>query len=235
MKLEEQALIDFVDQWGHPMVPKSYVAHIDDDQVFLGEWVRTQREKYKSGTLMKDEVYFLESVNQWEWDPTNSSNSKKLLLQEALVQFFSRENKRDIPIDHIEIIDDEPVKLDEWLDAIYRFRSKIIINITKRIPGLEERPPLEDIHERFLQFRTILGDSAKGGDEGDDQFVQEIFLQADNDDSAKGGDEEDAQSRNPLSEWANDPDIWEAAAQQLVVDSYQMYLKEVNWYFNVRK
>ena len=28
MKLEELALIDFVDQWGYPMVPKSYVAHI---------------------------------------------------------------------------------------------------------------------------------------------------------------------------------------------------------------
>ena len=92
MKLEEQALIDFVDQWGHPMVPKSYVAHIDEDQVFLGEWVRTQREKYKSGTLVKDAVDFLESVDHWEWDPTNSPNSEKLLMNEALLQFFFREN-----------------------------------------------------------------------------------------------------------------------------------------------
>ena len=115
MKLEEQALIDFVDQWGHPMVPKSYVAHIDDDQVFLGEWVRTQREKYKSGTLVKDAVDFLESVDHWEWDPTNSPNSEKLLMTEALLQFSLRENNAYIPFNHIEMVDDEPVKLGEWV------------------------------------------------------------------------------------------------------------------------
>ena len=112
---EEQALLDFVKHHGHAMVPKSYVAHVGDHPVLLGEWVRTQREEYRSGTLMQDTIDFLESIDSWQWGPKESSNSENLLILEALTQFFIREDTTDIPFNHIEMIDDEPVKLGEWV------------------------------------------------------------------------------------------------------------------------
>ncbi len=116
---EEQALLDFVKDLGHAMVPKSYVAHVGDHPVLLGEWVRTQREEYRSGTLMNDTVDFLESIDSWQWDPKESSNSENLVIVEALTQFLLREDTTDIPFNHIEMIDDEPVKLGEWRQRQY--------------------------------------------------------------------------------------------------------------------
>ena len=115
MKLEELALINYVKDWHVALVPKSYVAYVGHYPVLLGEWVRTQREKYRSGTLMQDTIDFLESVDGWEWDLKKSADSEKLLVQEALMQFWFREDTTDIPFNHIEMIDDEPVKLGEWV------------------------------------------------------------------------------------------------------------------------
>ncbi len=114
MNLEELALINYVKDWHDALVPKSYVAYVGHYPVLLGEWVRTQREKYRSGTLMKDTIDFLESVDGWEWDPKKSTDSEKLLVREALMQFYFREDASSIPLNHIEMIDDEPVKLGEW-------------------------------------------------------------------------------------------------------------------------
>ena len=115
MKLEELALINYVKDWHVALVPKSYVAYVGHYPVLLGEWVRTQREKYRSGTLMQDTIDFLESIDSWQWGPKESSNSENLLILEALTQFFIREDTTDIPFNHIEMIDDEPVKLGEWV------------------------------------------------------------------------------------------------------------------------
>lgn len=56
-------LIDYVEKHGDSYVPASYTI----STYRLGQWVNTQRTKYRNGLLEKDRIDRLEAVSGWTW------------------------------------------------------------------------------------------------------------------------------------------------------------------------
>ena len=59
-----QKLVAYTNTHKTSLVPKSFK---DDDGFKLGSWVRTQRTRFKNGTLSVAERQKLEALDKWAW------------------------------------------------------------------------------------------------------------------------------------------------------------------------
>jgi superfamily II DNA or RNA helicase len=59
-------LVTYIKEYGHARVPVIYKV----DGVALGEWVHTQRNFYREGTLGADRELRLQQLSGWTWDPS---------------------------------------------------------------------------------------------------------------------------------------------------------------------
>jgi superfamily II DNA or RNA helicase len=88
--LSYSALVEFVDQNNHCMVPAKLVV----GEVPLGRWVTNQRVRYKKNKLSKQRIEELEKLRGWSWDARNS------MWQEAfnLLEVFALREGHAVPL-----------------------------------------------------------------------------------------------------------------------------------------
>ncbi|MGW0327774.1 Helicase associated domain protein [Nocardia sp. NPDC003183] len=81
-------LIAYVEEHGHPLVPKPYM--VGDYR--LGSWVGTQRSRYAKGALAEARVQRLQAIPGWSWDPDSDQWEKYFAMLSAYVE--EHENAR---------------------------------------------------------------------------------------------------------------------------------------------
>jgi len=65
-----ERLIAFTDDYGHALVPASYITN---DGCLLGSWVSDQRKNARISRLTQDRILRLGSVRGWSWNPNDDS------------------------------------------------------------------------------------------------------------------------------------------------------------------
>ena len=63
------AIYDFVEREGHARVRQGY----KENGYSLGSWVSPQRQNYRNGFKLQDNIKLLEAVPGWSWDVLKSN------------------------------------------------------------------------------------------------------------------------------------------------------------------
>ena len=86
-------LLKYVEQHNTSRVERSYV---EDDGYRLGDWVKSQRDTYRSGKLSEDRADRLFKLEGWSWDPINDAwEDKYRELVDYVEQHGNAAVKRD--------------------------------------------------------------------------------------------------------------------------------------------
>jgi superfamily II DNA or RNA helicase len=82
----------FAEATGHARVPEAYFD--PDTKIKLGTWVTTQRTAFRNGTLERERIQRLDSVQGWVWDPRSDDWEEAF---ECLATFAAREGHARVP------------------------------------------------------------------------------------------------------------------------------------------
>jgi hypothetical protein len=130
-------LKEYIARGGHPRVPTVFVA---EDGYRLGEWVNSQRTRYRKGKLAKARITALESVPGWVWDPRSEAIDRpnrswtRGVLQ--LKQYLQRQGHACVPQ---EFVAADGFKLGVWV-SYQRVRYHCGALSKARIAALESLP-----------------------------------------------------------------------------------------------
>ena len=112
-------------------------AHKEEDGYFLGRFVKNTLSKYQNGYLSEENIKKIEAFPDWEWNPKDKRQSKKLnILVEALKAYYEEH-------DHLWVNPELEVEGENIMNAMQYYRARYHtrnpsqkeINALESIPG----------------------------------------------------------------------------------------------------
>jgi superfamily II DNA or RNA helicase len=140
------ALQTYIAQNGNSFIPHDFrIGHHK-----LGQWVNTQRTKYKTGQLASDRVARLESLNHWTWSQLDTVWTSRFDLLKQFVEEFGHTMIPDDPDGY------KDQKLFSWVQ-LQRSRYKRRVLEPDRVILLESLPtwtwmPKEDKWDHWFKL-----------------------------------------------------------------------------------
>ena len=132
----------YVEKEGNALVPDDF---IQDDGFKLGQWIRKRRTSYKRNKLDKEKIKYLESLNDWTWDPINDHWDRGFL---KLKKFYTKYEHPNVPTS---FTTEDGFRLGAWVD---RQRQ----NIKKSKITKERREKIESLNGWALSVKEALWD-----------------------------------------------------------------------------